>query len=286
MSIYRFGPFELRTRAGELYKFGTKIHLRGQPLQFLRLLLSRPSEVMTREEVRDHLWPSGTFVDFEHGINATLRKLRQALGESAVKPLYIETLPGLGYRFIAPLETVEEPPASGTSSKLVRLRLPTQMMKPTRTGISRPAPTQPGVNLARMGSPRAGGCGRRGWAFSLAAKSSRQEVLRATAKPSNGSGCVNLCVVVHCIVSHTRRRGIWREQFFSSFRFAHQPRILANPRKSLGSQCGAGLSCDFSASERHSRCHIPNQRYRLHWESSNELLHPRVVPNRVRKRGV
>lgn len=111
MSIYRFGPFEVRTRVRELYRSGTKVRLRGQPFQILQALLNRPGEVVTREEMRDHLWPSDTFVDFEHGINASLRKLRQALGDSALKPLYIETLPGVGYRFIAPFETAVEEPA-------------------------------------------------------------------------------------------------------------------------------------------------------------------------------
>jgi len=113
MSIYRFGPFEVRTRVRELYRSGTKVRLRGQPFQLLQALLNHPGEVVTREQMRDELWPSDTFVDFEHGINASLRKLRQSLGDSAVKPLYIETLPGVGYRFIAPFETVEEPPARG-----------------------------------------------------------------------------------------------------------------------------------------------------------------------------
>jgi DNA-binding winged helix-turn-helix (wHTH) protein len=108
MSVYHFGPFEVRTHTGELYKFGTKIRLRGQPFEILKALLRRPGEVVTREEMRDQLWPSDTFVDFEHGINASLRKLRLALGDSALKPLYIETLPGIGYRFIAPLDLVEE----------------------------------------------------------------------------------------------------------------------------------------------------------------------------------
>jgi DNA-binding winged helix-turn-helix (wHTH) protein len=113
MSIYRFGPFEVRTRVRELYRSGTKVRLRGQPFQLLQVLLNHAAEVVTREQMRDELWPSDTFVDFEHGINASLRKLRQALGDSALKPLYIETLPGVGYRFIAPHEIIEEPPAKG-----------------------------------------------------------------------------------------------------------------------------------------------------------------------------
>jgi DNA-binding winged helix-turn-helix (wHTH) protein len=112
MSIYRFGPFEARTSTEELFKFGTKVSLRGQPFQILRTLLDRPGEVVTREQMRHQLWPSDTFVDFEHGINTSLRKLRLTLGDSAVKPLYIETLPGQGYRFIAPLGVVKESAAA------------------------------------------------------------------------------------------------------------------------------------------------------------------------------
>ena len=115
MSVYRFGPFEARTQTEELYKFGTKVALRGQPFQILRALLSRRGEIVTREEMREQLWAADTFVDFEHGINASLRKLRVALGDSAVKPLYVETLPGQGYRFIAPFDMIEEVPAPASA---------------------------------------------------------------------------------------------------------------------------------------------------------------------------
>lgn len=117
MSVYRFGPFEARTHTEELYKFGIKVALRGQPFQILRALLDRPGEIVTREEMREQLWPSDTFVDFEHGINASLRKLRITLGDSAVKPLYVETLPGQGYRFIAPFEVIEETPALASAAQ-------------------------------------------------------------------------------------------------------------------------------------------------------------------------
>src|SRR5579863_1376703 len=119
MSVYRFGPFEARTQTEELYKFGTKVALRGQPFQILRALLSRHGEIVTREEMRDQLWAADTFVDFEHGINASLRKLRVALGDSAVKPLYVETLPGQGYRFIAPFDVIDELPAPASAEQPV-----------------------------------------------------------------------------------------------------------------------------------------------------------------------
>jgi DNA-binding winged helix-turn-helix (wHTH) protein len=95
-SIYRFGPFEVKTCAQELSKTGTRVKLRGQPFFILELLLSRAGEVVSREEIRQKLWPVDTFVDFEHGLNTCIKKLRQALCDSATEPRYIETLPRLG----------------------------------------------------------------------------------------------------------------------------------------------------------------------------------------------
>jgi TolB-like protein/DNA-binding winged helix-turn-helix (wHTH) protein/Tfp pilus assembly protein PilF len=100
----RFGAFELDLRAGELRKNGAKIKLQEQPLQVLGMLLERPGEVVTREELQRKLWASDTFVDFEHSLNAAVKRLREALGDSADNPRFIETLPRHGYRFIAPLE--------------------------------------------------------------------------------------------------------------------------------------------------------------------------------------
>jgi TolB-like protein/DNA-binding winged helix-turn-helix (wHTH) protein/Flp pilus assembly protein TadD len=108
-SIYRFGPFEVKTCAQELSKTGTRVKLRGQPFFILELLLSRAGEVVSREEIRQKLWPVDTFVDFEHGLNTCIKKLRQALCDSATEPRYIETLPRLGYRFIAPVQVSVEP---------------------------------------------------------------------------------------------------------------------------------------------------------------------------------
>jgi TolB-like protein/DNA-binding winged helix-turn-helix (wHTH) protein/Tfp pilus assembly protein PilF len=105
LPLYRFGPFEAKTSAQELSKNGTRIRLRGQPFQILELLLERAGEVVTREEIQKKLWPADTFVDFEHGLNTSIKKLRQVLCDSATEPRYIETLPRLGYRFIAPVES-------------------------------------------------------------------------------------------------------------------------------------------------------------------------------------
>src|SRR5579863_5502711 len=107
--IFRFGPFEAKPRAQELSKHGTPLRLRGQPFAILDLLLNRAGEVVTREEIKQKLWPADTFVDFEHGLNTSIKKLRQALCDSATEPRYIETIPRLGYRFIAPVETTVEP---------------------------------------------------------------------------------------------------------------------------------------------------------------------------------
>ena len=99
---YRFGPFEVHTGARELSKGGTKIKLRGQPYLILEVLLSRAGEVVTREEIRAKLWPADTFVGFEHGLNTSVKKLRQVLCDSAEDPRYIETVPRLGYRVGVP----------------------------------------------------------------------------------------------------------------------------------------------------------------------------------------
>jgi TolB-like protein/Tfp pilus assembly protein PilF len=102
--IIRFGVFEADLRAGELRKSGARIRVQEQPFQVLVMLLQRPAEVVSREELRQKLWPSDTFVDFEHGVNSAVARLRDLLGDSADSPRYIETLPRRGYRFIAPVD--------------------------------------------------------------------------------------------------------------------------------------------------------------------------------------
>src|SRR6266850_1282623 len=106
-TILRFGVFEVDLRAGEVRKQGTRIRLQEQPFHVLTLLLQRPGEVVTREELRAQLWPSDTFVDFDNGMNTSINKLREALGDSADNPRFIETLPRRGYRFIAPVTGVD-----------------------------------------------------------------------------------------------------------------------------------------------------------------------------------
>jgi len=98
-----FGVFEAELCSGDLYKRGRRVHLQDQPFRVLSLLLARPGKLVTREELRKELWPDGTYVDFDEGIDTALKKLRQALGDSANNPVFIETVPRRGYRFIAPI---------------------------------------------------------------------------------------------------------------------------------------------------------------------------------------
>jgi TolB-like protein/DNA-binding winged helix-turn-helix (wHTH) protein/tetratricopeptide (TPR) repeat protein len=104
---YRFGPYELQTRTRELYKQGTKLKLRPQPFQVLNLLLEHGGHVVSRAQLRGLLWPAETFVDFEQGLNTSIKTLRGVLNDSASEPRYIETLPKVGYRFIVPVEVNE-----------------------------------------------------------------------------------------------------------------------------------------------------------------------------------
>ena len=104
--VARFGVFELDLSAGELRKSGVKLRLQEQPFQVLALLLERAGEVVTREELQQKLWPSDTFVDFDHSLNTAINKVREALGDSASSPRYVETLARRGYRFIGPVQDV------------------------------------------------------------------------------------------------------------------------------------------------------------------------------------
>lgn len=101
--IFRFGVFEADAGSGELRKAGMRVRLQGQPFQVLMILLSRPGELVTREEIRQRLWPGDTFVDFEHSLNTVINKIREALNDSAANPQFIETLAKRGYRFLIPV---------------------------------------------------------------------------------------------------------------------------------------------------------------------------------------
>ncbi len=104
----RFDQFEVDLSSKELRKWGVRVPVQEQPLHLLRLLLESEGKVVTREQLRDALWPADTFVDFEHGVNAAIRKLRLALDDSPDDPKFIETLPKQGYRFIVSVEWVPE----------------------------------------------------------------------------------------------------------------------------------------------------------------------------------
>jgi len=109
---YKFDEFEADLRAAELRKNGNRLKLQLQPFQVLVALLERPQEVVTREELRQRLWPQDTFVDFDHGLNTAMVKLRDVLGDSASKPKFVETIAKRGYRFLGTAEVISDQPAS------------------------------------------------------------------------------------------------------------------------------------------------------------------------------
>jgi len=126
--IVSFGPYRVDLRSGELYKGSARIVLQGQPFRLLEGLLERPGEVLGREELRARLWPSDTHVDFEHSINAAVRRLRRALGDSADAPRYIETLHRRGYRFLGAVPTADDGRDTATSPRMRLAVLPFSMI--------------------------------------------------------------------------------------------------------------------------------------------------------------
>ena len=120
----RFGVFEVDLRAGELRKHGVRLRLQEQPFQVLAMLLERPGETVTREELRNRLWTAETFVDFDHGVNKAVNRIRDALGDSATSPRFVETVARRGYRFIADVTIVEGAPPAGVEAKADNLLRP------------------------------------------------------------------------------------------------------------------------------------------------------------------
>ena len=108
--LLRFGIFEVDLRAGELRKNGLRVRLQEQPFQVLAMLLERPGEIVGRQELQKKLWPADTFVDFDHGLNKAINKLRDALGDSAESPRFVETIARRGYRFLADVKAADAVP--------------------------------------------------------------------------------------------------------------------------------------------------------------------------------
>ena len=130
---YRFGVFEADAATGELRKQGLRVKVNVQPFQVLLMLLARPGELLTREEISRELWPDGTFVDYEHGVNSAVNRIREALGDQARNPRFIETLARRGYRFVAPVQQV----SGGDAIEAVEQ--PTILEEPTTEWLATPA---------------------------------------------------------------------------------------------------------------------------------------------------
>src|SRR5262249_47231335 len=127
MTVLRFGAFELHLSSGELRRHGDLVKLPPQPFKVLETLVRRGGDVVTRGEIREQVWRSDTFVDFDQGLNFCIRQIREALGDSAESPQYIETLPRRGYRFLAPVGSADtERPESPTRL----IVLPFRMLRP------------------------------------------------------------------------------------------------------------------------------------------------------------
>ena len=137
--VARFGVFEIDLSAGELRKNGVKQRLQGQPFQVLTVLLERAGEVVTREELQQKLWPSDTFVDFDHSLNTAINKVREALGDSASSPRFVETLARRGYRFIAPVQTDAPAPKPETPAATAQTA-PVRPVEPLHPELEVPIP--------------------------------------------------------------------------------------------------------------------------------------------------
>lgn len=175
----RFGVFEVDFREGELRKNGLKLRLPAQPLQVLAILLERPGEVVTREELRHRLWPSDTFVDFDHSLSTAINKIREALSDSAENPRFVETRPRRGYRFIAPVANVDSTPAGRTANKL-----PRQEVSGSEKGISAFSRTRWLALVSLVAVLSAGGYGVYRWSKNAQARR-MPEKIRIVVLPFN-----------------------------------------------------------------------------------------------------
>jgi DNA-binding winged helix-turn-helix (wHTH) protein len=139
---YRFGVFEADASTGELRKQGVRIKLNTQPFQVLAMLLERPGELLTRDEIARQLWPDGTFVDYEHGVNSAINRIREALGDTAANPRFVETLARRGYRFVAPVERIvhtngeESAPPAAEQAPVASPELPPPQPEEPKSGFA------------------------------------------------------------------------------------------------------------------------------------------------------
>jgi cholera toxin transcriptional activator len=151
---YRFGAFEADASTGELRRQGIRIRLNTQPFQVLTMLLDRPGELLTRDEIARQLWPDGTFVDYEHGLNSAINRIREALGDTASSPRFVETLARRGYRFVAPVERIsaeidaQAPPAASAPQRRAELEAP-----PAGPGRETEPETDLGLGAGILASP-------------------------------------------------------------------------------------------------------------------------------------
>jgi cholera toxin transcriptional activator len=139
--VYRFATFEADPATGELRKAGGRLRLPEQPFRVLIMMLERPGELVTREEIRQKLWPADTFVDFDHGLNTVINRLRETLGDSAANPRFIETLARRGYRFLAPVEA-----AGPASSAATPRAAPVEAISPPTEGSRKINGVLPALN--------------------------------------------------------------------------------------------------------------------------------------------
>jgi cholera toxin transcriptional activator len=148
---YRFGSFEADAATGELRRQGIRLKLNAQPFQVLLMLLERPGELLTREEISRQLWPKGTFVDYEHGVNSAVNRIREALGDSAANPRFIETLARRGYRFIAPVQEVNHA-GMASQSRPAKVEAPAGDAHPQATlEVSPPHDETPSTRIGSNG---------------------------------------------------------------------------------------------------------------------------------------
>src|SRR5690242_12587544 len=154
VSKYKFDDFEADLRAAELRRGGNRLKLQLQPFQVLVALLERPKEVVTREELRQRLWPEDTFVDFDRGLNTAMVKLRDVLGDSASNPKFIETIAKRGYRFLGTAEVISDQPALNTTAPAIATASEPVSAGPSTQPASAPAEADSGLPRVGRSSAR------------------------------------------------------------------------------------------------------------------------------------